>query len=303
MSKTPFILSDVDFSAPAVPAPRSTTGAPKLCAKACTYFTASKKITKKDIDQYKAYFDKYYSNHNLHDDQKILYGIYMNIIKAAPFDLNARTFVDQALLTDVMEYIDDHEDTGFYVTSGKFTEVFRYWEHILSQYGVRKGTATTSETHTVVTGTSMTSSNTQSVASEWAVETGQSVTASAGLDIPFISASVAGTLSRAEKNSGSKTRTTSSEIGLQTSQHIQHTFEFKGPGPGDPDPVDLTWWQLVEKVRLGDVFWFSAGFLDSDAMCPLPSGTLEINFPRTYPNQGGWGELIQQYDVFQLSRG
>ncbi|MQX38502.1 hypothetical protein [Roseospira navarrensis] len=239
----------------------------------------------------------------MHDDQKVLYGLYMAVTGLAPFDGNASTFVKTALSTDAIDYIDDHEDNGFYVTIGRFTEVSRYWEHVLGQLKIAKGTATTSETHTVATGTSMSSTHTQEVASQWSVETGHSVTASAGLDIPFISSSIAGEMSRAEKNSGSNTRTTSREVGMTRSQQITHTFVFEGPVGNEPDPIDLAWWQLVQVARLGDVFWFSAGPLDSDAMCPPPAGTLEIDFPRAPMSQGGWCELVQKFDIFELTRG
>lgn len=299
MRQTPFLLKPSALDIPQPPKPRATSGEPVNCGSVCTQISNWQSFSNADIDGFKGYFDKYYTSSGLDDDQKVLYGLYMKLTGAAPFDLNASAFVNAGINLHAPALMLKHGP--IYAAIGRFMDISRYWDHVLSQLGVKKGAATTSEVHTISTGTSTTTSNSDSVINSWQVETHQTLGGSIGLDIPFLNLGVAGEMSRAETNSGSTTRTTSSQVGMTEAASVQHTFTFNGPQPGEPDPIDLTWWQLNQVIRLGDVVWL--GSAPFDVTQPPPHDGMEITFPRGGQSGGGWCELVQKFDTFQLVRG
>ncbi len=298
MSRTPFLLSDVNFDKPPLPNATATSDKRQICGNVCTYLSDSIKISKKNLKGFEAYFDKYYSSYNLDDDQKILNGLWMQDRNIAPFDLGAIYFVHAALEAGAIDYIDNNKP--FYVTWGRFTELSRYWSHVLSQYNVKKGAATVKEKHAISTGTSSVETNTKSVVDAWSRETRQSLSGSIGLDIPFLNASIAGEMSQAETNSGSTTRTTSSQVGMSASQTVEHTFTFEGPLSGEPNPIDLTWWQLCQSARLGNFCVLSKKARDPKRPI-VPDGALVIEWP--LDGSGcRYAELEQKYDIFEIAR-
>lgn len=297
MTLTPFLLNNVDFTLPKLPKSTQTAGDKHICGNVCTNITKSFQVTPKMIEDSKTYFDKNYPRYSQSDDDKILNGLWMKGRTMAPFDLGASLFVAKAHEEDAIAYIKNNPN--FYVTWGRFMEVTRYWSQVVSQLDVRRGAATVTEDHQVTVGTSSTQSQTSAVTSAWSYTTGQSMSGNLGVDIPFISAGIAAEMSTASTNSGSTTRTSSSQIGLSQVHTIKHGFSFEGPLKGEPDAVDLAWWQLTQSARLGNFCFLTTEPFDP-ASGALPKGSKEIQWG--FGGDTGWAELIQQFDIFQVSR-
>lgn len=306
MIKTPFSLRPASFTIPPAPPANlpSQNSDPIVCAKVLTWLGKNKDV---DAIKLRNLSSSLYQNAKSYKDSDdcLLMAFISLATGVAPWDLGypktRSMFIPPRVLTLL------NTQPKIYSYRGNTLIVERYWTNVLSQTKIEAGSATTTETHNVTKGTSLTDTHAQEVASAWQVETHKSAGASASVDFGWVSASVTGEISRGETNSGSSGSSISSQFELSQSESIQHTFDFKPPQAGEPSPIDLTWWQLMESTKLGQIWWISFqsldGFFDSkpsDQTQPFP---ICFETPRSnLDNGGGWCELLTRWDTFQLSK-
>jgi hypothetical protein len=180
---------------------------------------------------------------------------------------------------------------------GTTLRVEYYWKEILRHTNFDRGERPISAEETVTVGTSSSESVTESFVNSWERATETSFGGTAGFTWNGLGASLNSSISRSQKNAGSRESSKSSFEEFYESKQIKHTFEFNGLGPEDPSPVDLCWWQLVERCSIGSVF-----FVHNERLDPRTSKPDELIFWQNKPLNNSFHEVTNYREVYTIAK-